>query len=183
MCSIVVATTLTATFIKFEEPSTLLFFLTLLNSANAGADVLVDALMVMQAKRDPINGSQELQSLSWFVRQVATFIMGFTGAYLVAQYGAYSLFLAQAISGFSILMLSLMMSSRVEIEGDFEAEAMNTDFSSTRIYLGRTFSQELKHNWFVVKNALKIKILRSIYLYYILVAVTFPFFWNFMYYF
>ena len=84
MCSIVVATTLTATFIRFEEPSTLLFFLTLLNSANAGADVLVDALMVMQAKRDPINGSQELQSLSWFVRQVATFIMGFTGAYLVA---------------------------------------------------------------------------------------------------
>ena len=80
-------------------------------------------------------------------------------------------------------MLSLMMSSRVEIEGDFEVEAMNTDFSSTGIYLGRTFSQELKHNWFVVKNALRIKILRSIYLYYILVAVTFPFFWNFMYYF
>ena len=80
-------------------------------------------------------------------------------------------------------MLSLMMSPRVEIEGDFEAEDLNTDLSRTEIYLGRTFSQELEHNWFVVKNALKIKILRSIYLYYILVAVTFPFFWNFMYYF
>ena len=35
----------------------------------------------------------------------------------------------------------------------------------------------------MVKNALKIKILREIYIYYVLVALTFPFLWNFMYYF
>ena len=57
---IVVITTFTAAFIKFESPATLLTFLTILQSANAGADVIVDALMVMQAKRDPINGAQEL---------------------------------------------------------------------------------------------------------------------------
>ena len=60
MSLIVVLTTLAATFIELENPTTLLILLTVSNAANAGADVLVDALMVMQAKRDPINGSQEL---------------------------------------------------------------------------------------------------------------------------
>ena len=57
MSLIVVLTTLVVTFIDFENPRTLLLILTISNAANAGADVIVDALMVMQAKRDPINGS------------------------------------------------------------------------------------------------------------------------------
>ena len=76
------------------------------------------------------------------------------------------------------------MSPKVEIEGDFEAEELiNSDPSRSGIHLRRSFSQELEHNWNVVKNALKVKILRDIYLFYILIAVTFPICANFLYYF
>ena len=60
MMLIVVFTSLSATIYGFKSPISLLIVLTIANAANAGADVLVDALMVMQAKRDPIYGSQEL---------------------------------------------------------------------------------------------------------------------------
>ena len=60
MSLIVVTTGFIMSFVRFENPTILLCTITLQNSANAGADVLVDALMVMQAKRDPVNGSQEL---------------------------------------------------------------------------------------------------------------------------
>ena len=77
-----------------------------------------------------------------------------------------------------------MMSPQLEIEGDFEAEALvNIDPSRSGVRLQTTFIQEVKHNFNVVKNALKINILRQIYIYYLLVSVTFPFLWNFMYYF
>ena len=171
-------------FVKFENPTILLCTITLQNSANAGADVLVDALMVMQAKRDPVNGSQELQSLSWLLVTIVSLILGFTGAYMVSAYGPYSLFLTQSVAGLVTLLVSIMMSPQLEIEGDFEAEALvNIDPGRSGVRLQSTFSDEVKHNWNVVKNALKIKILREIYIYYVLVALTFPFLWNFMYYF
>ena len=53
---LVIMTALAAT-VKFENPSIVVLLLMLGNAANAGMDVVVDALMVMQAKRDPKLGS------------------------------------------------------------------------------------------------------------------------------
>ena len=47
-------------------------------------DVIVDAIMVMQAKRDPKKGSQELQSFSWLVSGISMVIVGSIGAYLTS---------------------------------------------------------------------------------------------------
>ena len=103
---------------------------------------------------------------------------------MVSAYGPYSLFFTQGVAGIITLLVSFMMSPKLEIEGDFEAEALvNADPSRSGVHLHRTFSQELSHNWNVVKNALRVNILKNLYLYYILVAITFPFIWNFMYYF
>ena len=113
-----------------------------------------------------------------------SFGLGLLGAYLVQAKGPYSLFLCQSIAGIITLCISLTMSSKVEIEGDFEAEALvHSDPSRSGIHLRRSFCQEVEHNWNVVRNAMKIRILRDIYLFYILLAVTFPQLWNFMYYF
>ena len=49
-----------ATFIDFSSPLTVCILLAISSGTQAGMDVIVDALMVMQAKRDPENGSQEL---------------------------------------------------------------------------------------------------------------------------
>ena len=52
-----------------------------------------------------------------------------------------------------------MMSPQLEIEGDFEAEALvNIDPSRSGVRLQTTFIQEVKHNFNVVKNALKINL-------------------------
>ena len=51
-----------ATFVDFETPLVVCILLSVASAAQAGMDVIVDALMVMQAKRDPKNGSQEIQS-------------------------------------------------------------------------------------------------------------------------
>ena len=47
MSLIVVLTTSIATFVDLESPTSLVLILTISNTANAGADVIVDALMVM----------------------------------------------------------------------------------------------------------------------------------------
>ena len=59
------ATAWTIAMVHFENPiwvCTLGFFM---NLASAFMDVVVDGLMVMQARRDQTNGSQDLQTYSW----------------------------------------------------------------------------------------------------------------------
>ena len=47
-------------FAKISNPYILCGFLSLTQVSGAFMDVIVDAMMVIQAKRDPLNGSQEL---------------------------------------------------------------------------------------------------------------------------
>ena len=75
--------------IKFDDPSIVVLLLTLSNTANAGMDVVVDGLMVMQAKRDPKMGTQELQSLSKFVESGSMVLSGILGAYLTSFISPY----------------------------------------------------------------------------------------------
>ena len=79
---LVIMTALAAT-VKFENPLIVVLLLTLGNAANAGMDVVVDALMVMQAKRDPKIGSQELQSTSKFIESTSSIMCGILGAVLI----------------------------------------------------------------------------------------------------
>ena len=56
--------------------------------------------------------------------QVMGFIIGITGAYLVVACGPRSVFLTQAVAGVFTLVVAMMMSPALEIEGDIEAEAL-----------------------------------------------------------
>jgi len=49
-------------------------FLFLANMGTAFCDVIVDGLMIVQAKRDPLNGSSDIQSLSFGVQATASMI-------------------------------------------------------------------------------------------------------------
>lgn len=58
----------------------------LVNLSTAFADVIVDSMMVMQSRRDPVNGSERLQSFSWLCKAsggvIATVITSFMTEYL-----------------------------------------------------------------------------------------------------
>ena len=90
----------------------------------------------------------------------------------------------QAVGGLAIFLQALFMHNKLEIEGDFEAEeTINIDPTRSGIHLRRTFSQEIAHNYHVIRNALKVKELQRTFLFYILLGLTCPILMNFMYYF
>ena len=57
LCCLQIICAGTATIFVFENPAIVAVLLALSGVADAGMDVIVDAIMVMQAKRDPKNGS------------------------------------------------------------------------------------------------------------------------------
>ena len=55
-------------------------------------------------------------------------------------------------------MSAFLMSKKLEIEGDFEAEELvYADPRRSGIHLRRTFCEEIKHNFNVVRNALQVR--------------------------
>ena len=69
-----------------------------------------------------------------------SFALGLLGAYLIKAQGPYSLFFCQTIAGLVNFCVSLTMEPQLEIEGDFEAEALvNADPSRSGIHLRRNF--------------------------------------------
>jgi len=53
---------------------TMAFFLFCANLGTSFCDVIVDGLMIVQSKRDPVNGSSDIQSLSFGVQATASMI-------------------------------------------------------------------------------------------------------------
>ena len=78
--------------------------------------------MIMQAKRDPKNGSQELQSFGMVLQGISNIGFGILGAYLNSTVGPYSVFSVFSLSGIFLLAITIFMDRRLEIEGDFESE-------------------------------------------------------------
>ena len=74
---------------EFDNPLVIVGLLSLSNISIAGMDLIVEALMVMQAKRDPTCGAQELQSFSWFIRSLSSVLFGILCAYLTSYYSPH----------------------------------------------------------------------------------------------
>ena len=83
---------------------------------------------------------------------------GALGAYLNGYVSPYAIFGVKAITGTFMLLVSLSMDRRLEIEGDFEAEeTVHADPGRSGIHLRRTFKEEAIHNYHIIKNALKVR--------------------------
>ena len=83
-------------------------------------DVIVDSLMVMQARRDPKFGSQELQGFSWQISGIAAVIGGFVGAYFTSFLTPYYCFGIYAVFGLAVFLSGFSVTPELEIEGDLE---------------------------------------------------------------
>jgi hypothetical protein len=66
---------------KIKDVETMTFYLTFSTLAGAFMDVIVDGLMVMQAKRDPLNGTQDLVTYHMIIQGTASICGGMFGAY------------------------------------------------------------------------------------------------------
>ena len=55
-------------------------------------DTIVDAMMVIQAKKDPKHGSQQLQALGYGVSACAAIVGGLTAAFVLQSYTPYVCF-------------------------------------------------------------------------------------------
>ena len=87
------------------------------NLSTAFNDVIVDSMMVMQSRRDPVNGSEKLQSFSWLAKSiggvVATIITSFMTEYLHPRW----CFLFYSILGLPVFFTGMCLSKEIDQEG------------------------------------------------------------------
>ena len=120
-------------------------------------DVVVDSLMVMQARRDPKQGSQELQSFSWQITGLTAIVGGIIGAYFTGFLTPYWCFGIYSIFGLAVFLSAFSITKALETESDIEVElAMQVD--GVNVGRRRNCCEELRHNWKIVRNELKLKL-------------------------
>lgn len=76
---------LSAVFFPLENPNFFVFFIFMTSFAGAVMDVVVDGLMVVQQRRDPISGSEDLQTFSWAMVGLGGVLGSLFGGYLTDQ--------------------------------------------------------------------------------------------------
>ena len=117
--------TITLGFAAMLEIDSVRVFITLivLNSvAGCFMDVIIDSLMVMQARRDPKQGSQELQAIVWQITGVTSVIGGISSAYFLGYFSPYWCFGVYALFGFAVFLSAFWISRELEMESDIEVE-------------------------------------------------------------
>lgn len=144
-------------------------------------DVIADALMVMQAKRDPEQGSQDLQSLAWMITGMAAISGGIVSAYLTGFVNPYWCFGYYAIFSVMVVITSWCLNPMLELESDFDA-AMSMVVDGVFTGRRRTFCEELRHNYHIVKHEFKMRLFQRTMIFYIVVGATHCRFDDFMYY-
>ena len=101
-------------FAQIKSPYILCVFLCLKEASGAFMDVIVDAMMVIQAKRDPLNGSQELQSLSQGFSGMAAIFGGLTAAFTLESLDPYVCFAIYSVFGLVVAFCALLIDSETE---------------------------------------------------------------------
>ena len=77
-------------------------------------DVVVDGLMVCQARIDPENGSEELQAYSWALVGLGGFLGGFIGGELTHLGDTDVIFFTMGFLGFLVAFSGCLMNSNLE---------------------------------------------------------------------
>lgn len=83
---------------------------------SAVMDVVVDGLMVIMAKKDPLVGSEDLQTFSWVMYGVGGVIGSIIGGEITNNLDPYDTFYVIALVGLIISLLAFMMDHSLESE-------------------------------------------------------------------
>ena len=145
-------------------------FLTIIQFNGAFINVIIEALMVQQSRRDPKNGSANLNSFSYLFVSIGGIVGALLAAYMTQFMTPRISFAICSLLGLLIAFLGITMNK--EIEG-----------SSVAVVQHRTFWQELKHNFGQLYEAIKIPQIHRTIIYFFLCGLLVPSFSDVNYYF
>jgi hypothetical protein len=118
--------------------------LALMSLSGAFIDVVIDAMMVIQAKKYPETGSQDLLAFSWMVGGIAAMIGGVSAAFVLQWGTPYICLQIYGLVGFVFSGLSLLIPKYIEEDQQLRSEGLAE----------RSFCAELSHNYHIVKDCL-----------------------------
>ena len=80
----------------------------------AFSDVIVDSLLIIQARKDPQYGSEDLQSFSWYCQAAGGFFGATTAAFLTQNFAPSMSFGLYAIFGLALFFSALRIDGSTE---------------------------------------------------------------------
>lgn len=87
------------------------------NLSIAFSDVIVDSLMVIQARKFPDDGCEDLTAFSWTSSAIGGLFGSVASAYVNEYYEPQYCFMFESIMGFIIAVVALRMNVALETEG------------------------------------------------------------------
>ena len=142
------------------------------NLSIAFSDVIVDSLMVIQA-RDSEEGAEDLNTFSWTCMSFGGLIGSIVAAVLTENYEPRYCFLFSSIMGLVIMVIAFQLDVKLETQG-LEAQISGT---------GGGFWNDFKRNCREIVEAFQIREFYSLVLYLIVGGLLVPSFSSFGYYF
>lgn len=94
-----------------------LFCLFMSNFATAFSDVCVDSLMVIQSRRYPEKGADELNSFSWTCLALGGLVGSLLAAVLTEKYDPSYCFIYSSFMGFALAFVATRLNVSVEKDG------------------------------------------------------------------
>lgn len=101
-------------FLPFRDVYSVVALGTLISLSGAFMDVVVDGLMVCQARIDPENGSEELQAYSWALVGIGGILGGLIGGELTFIGQSEIVFYIMGALGFLVALSGIAMNSNLE---------------------------------------------------------------------
>lgn len=142
------------------------------NFSIAFSDVIVDSLMVIQARRYPEDGSEDLNSFCWTCMSIGGLVGSMIAAVLTESYEPRHCFMFSSFMGLVIAYTATRMNVCLETEGLEAQEVSNAGFIA-----------DLKRNLSEIKEGLKIREFYCIIIYLIVTGFLVPSFSSFGYFF
>ena len=141
---------------------------TLIYFSGAFMDVVVDGLMVCQARLDPENGSEELQAYSWACVGVGGILGGVLGGELTYVGALDYVFYVIGLLGFLVALSGCMMNRNLE--------------QGSEKVINMSLCERTKVNLVDIKNGFKIRELYRSVIFFLLLGAVIPSFSDFFYY-
>jgi len=167
----------TNTFLK--SPKVITACLTLNGMAGAFVDVIIDALMVQQSRKDPIYGSEDLNSYSWLWLSVGGASGCFLAAYLTQYLDPYYSFMICEIVCTLLAMVAFHLNDEIDQEA---SESYNQLMRKHNAEDASSFQRVAITGRLIWKNT-KNKAIYQTLLYFLMIGVLVPSFGDVQYYF
>ena len=119
--------------IKFNHAMPVALLGMLITLAGCFMDVVVDGMMVQQSRIDPVNGSEDLQSLSWAMYGVGGIVGAVIGGILTQSDQLPLIFFSIATVGASLSVVGCLMDKKMD--------------ESAQGVINMTLSERIKYNY------------------------------------